>query len=198
MKLTRDDLPRLWLPCAILLVLLGAAGTLAWTSERDARLANQELQTATQARNQIEQRLRQVRTEEEDIKQRAGLLLRLKQAGIAGNEQRLEWIEMLHDIQNELRIPGMKYEFGPQAPLDGKQDGGWFASTLRIQFRLLHEEDLLKLLTRIEQQARAMVIVRSCRLAPLPTSGNEAQPAALLGAECEMQWLTVQLPGGKS
>lgn len=192
----RKDLPRLWLPAAIALVLIVVAGTLAWVSEREARQAAQTLQAATAARQRIEQRLSQVRTEEEDIKQRAALWLKLKEAGMVGEERRLEWVEMLRDIQQELRIPGLSYEFGPRQPLDGKDTPGWHASPLRIQFRLLHEEDLLNALERIEQRAPALVIVRACRLAPLTTPGDGAKPAALLGAECDMQWLTATLPGG--
>ena len=50
-------------------------------------------------------------------------------------------MELLRDTQRALRLPGMKYEFGVQTALDGGKVAvdGWYASPLRIQFRLLHE-----------------------------------------------------------
>lgn len=199
MKLTRADLPRLWLPLAAMLALFAAAAILAWNSHRNAEQAEREKQAALTLRNQTEQRLLQVRLEEQEIKERAQLLLHLQASGVAGEERRLDWIELLRDGQRSLRLPGMKYEFGAQAPLDTDPTGshGWFASPLRIQLRLLHENDLLNFLEYIQRNARAQVIVRSCKLAPLPGQSEEANAYGQLAADCEMQWLTVRQRAGK-
>ena len=63
---------------------------------------------------------------------------------------------------------------------------------MRLQLRLLHEEDLLNVLARIQKNAKALVIVRSCKLAPLSRQADGREAMAQLGAECEMQWLTVR------
>ncbi len=194
MKLTRADLPKLWFPLAAMLAMIAIALGLAESSRRDAESARQSRDQAATSRTQIDQRLRQVRTEEQDIKTRAQLVLRLKQSGIVGDERRLDWMELLRDTQRELRLPGMKYEFGPQTAIDGPTGGNpaWYASTLNIRLRLLHEEDLLNFLSRIQQEAKALVIVRNCKLAPLSNAGDPREALAQLGAECEMQWLTVR------
>ncbi len=200
MKLTRADLPRLWLPFAAMLALFAAAGLLAWNSHHNAEKAAQEKQTALSLRNQTEQRLLQVRLEEQEIKERARLLVYLQESGIAGEERRLDWIELLRDSQRSLRLSGMKYEFGAQVPLDAPASGSsyaWFASPLRIQLRLLHENDLLNFLEHIQRNARAQVIIRSCKLAPLTGQRDAANASALLAADCEMQWLTVRRPAGR-
>ena len=199
MKLVRSDLSRLWLPLAAMLALFAAAALLAWNAHRHAEQAAQERQVAQSQRDQTEQRLRQVRSEEQEIKERAQLLRYLQESGIAGEERRLDWIELLRDSQRALRLPGMKYEFGAQAPLDASDSGpyGWYASPLRIQLRLLHENDLLHFLEHIQRQARAHVIVRSCKLAPLPGQRDSEMPGGHLVADCEMQWLTLRQRTGQ-
>lgn len=199
MTLTRRDLRTLALPLAALLTMLLIAGLLAWRTHTNTVKAAQERDAASAARNQIEQRLRQVRNEEQEIKERARLLQYLQSSGIAGEERRLDWMELLRDSQRQLRLPGMKYEFGVQTAVDGGKlaADGWYASPLRIQFRLLHEGDLLNFLARVQKDASALVIVRACKLAPLPGQPDARAAPAQLGAECEMQWLTVRRPPGK-
>ena len=197
MKLTQNDLRRLGLPVLIMALLMAIGAWLAWQTRQGAEQATRELQSATDAHHRAELRLRQVRTEEQEIKDRSSLLQRMQRDGIAGEEKRLDWVELLRDIQRELRIPGMKYEFGTQAAIAGSN--GWYTSPLRIQFRLLHEGDLLRALERIERQAKALVVVRNCKLSVLPASTNDgANLSGQLAADCEMEWLTVRLPETKS
>lgn len=199
MKLTGRDLPKLWLPLLAALAMFLVAGLLVWGSQLDAGKAEQERSVATAAKNQIEQRLRQVRTEEQEIRDRTQLLQQLQNSGITGDEKRLDWMEMLRETQRELRIPGMSYEFGAQTSLDKGEDATytWFSSPLVLKLRLLHEEDLLNFLARVEKNARALVIVRSCKLAPLPSQANGREGMAQLSAECDMQWLTARPASGK-
>ncbi|MFH1658074.1 MAG: hypothetical protein ABIG35_02065 [Pseudomonadota bacterium] len=199
MKLTGRDLPKLWLPLLAALAMFLVAGLLVWGSQFDAGKAEQERSVATAAKNQIEQRLRQVRTEEQEIRERTQLLQQLQNSGITGDEKRLDWMEMLRETQRELRIPGMSYEFGAQTSLDKGEDAtyAWFSSPLLLKLRLLHEEDLLNFLARVEKNARALVIVRSCKLVPLPSQANGREVMAQLSAECDMQWLTARPASGK-
>ena len=199
MTLTRNDLRKLALPLAAMLALLTVAGLLAWSTHSDAIKAEQERTAASAARTQIEQRLRQARNEEQEIKERARLLQHLQNTGIAGEERRLDWMELLRDSQRQLRLPGMKYEFGVQTAVDGGKIAadGWYASPLRVQLRLLHEGDLLNFLSRVQKGASALVIVRGCKLTPLSDQPDTRIVPAQLGAECEMQWLTVHHPPGK-
>lgn len=199
MKLTRRDLPKLWLPLVATLALISVAGLLAWATHLDADKADRERNAAASAKNQIEQRLRQVRTEEQEIKERTQRLQQLQDAGIIGEERRLDWMETLRDAHHELAIPGMNYEFGAQSSLDNVENGTqtWFSSPLHLQLRLVHEEDLLRFLARVEKEAKALVIVRSCKLSPLPRPTDSRGNMAQFGAECDMQWLTVHRSSGK-
>ena len=126
------------------------------------------------ASRKSKERLARVRTEEQEIKTRTQQFQQMEQAGITGQEKRLDWTELLRDLQQQLRLPGMSYEFGPQVPLETTTDAGYayHSSQLKIQLRLLHEEDLLNFITRLQQEAKAMVLVRSCKLVRLPAANS--------------------------
>lgn len=199
MKLTRRDLHKLWPPVLGMLLLVGASIFIALFAHGDALQAEQTRNAASSAQSQIEQRLRQVRTEELEIKERTRQLQQLQQSGITGEERRLDWLELLRDSQHALRLPGMKYEFGAQVPLDKEATAAyaWYASPMHLQLRLLHELDLLNFLERIEREAKALVIVRACKLTPLTGAADAREAFAQLSAECELQWLTVRQVAGR-
>lgn len=198
MKLTQRDLRKLLLPLLATLALWGAAGILAWWSHTETRGAAQERDRATEGKTRIEARLRQFRSEEIDLRERSLLFKRLQDAGILGEERRLDWMEQLRATQRDLRLPGLQYEFAAQAPLNQTAASGyaWFNSPLRLRMRLLHEGDLLSTVERIQREAHALVIVRTCRLAS-PT-GEHKESFAPLNADCDMDWLTARPPSGRS
>lgn len=200
MKLSNRDLQKLVLPIVATLVLFGAAGALAWWTQADAQQAELERNRAAEAKSRIEMRLRQFHSEELDLKERSQLLQRLQNSGVLGAEQRLDWMEQLRNTQRDLRIPGLKYEFEAQVPLnkDAPAAYAWFNSPLHLQLRLLHEGDLLNTLGRIQQEAKALVIVRSCKLAPPSASVERREIAAPLNADCELDWLTARRAAGRS
>ncbi len=194
MKLTRRDLDKLLWPMLGALTLMLLATLPAWWSYGDLEAAQRQRDAAAARKQRIEQRLSQVRTEEQELKERARVFQRLQQSGIAGPERRLEWTELLRDIQYRLRIPGLGYEFGVRQPLH-QSDGNYayFVSPMRLQLRLVHEEDLLRILASLQREAKALVLIRQCTLAPL--AGREAAAdLAQLTAECDLRWVTVDRP----
>ena len=198
MKFTQRDLVKLKWPLVGALLLLVIAGLLAWWSQQDAQKAEQQRKAAENSKNQIEQRLRQVRTEEQELKERAQIFQKMQKSGIAGEEKRLDWTEMLRAIQSDIRLPAMTYEFGAQIALENMtgQDYAYFASPMRLQLRLLHEEDLLNFLARLQKEAKALVLIRSCKLSPQPGSSEVREVLPQLSAECELQWITVRRSAG--
>ena len=200
MKLKQDDLAKLRFPLLVMISLLAVALFIAWWSYTEAQMATEERNRALGTKNQVEQRLLLARTEEQELKVRASTFQQLGNSGITGEEKRLDWMETLGDIQRDLHLPGMSYEFGAQAPLETAPgaDYAFFASPMRVRLRLLHEEDLLNFLTRVQKGASAMVLVRSCKLTPLSQSGRDGESTAQLAADCELQWITVRRSSEKS
>ncbi len=196
MKFERRDLTKLQWYALLALVAIAIAVAAGFWSNVGAGKARVERDAAAVRKAQTEQRLSQVRTEEQEIKERTQQFQQMEQAGVTGPEKRLDWTELLRELQRQLRLPGMTYEFGPQLPLENGPAAGYayHSSQLKIQLRLLHEEDLLNFIARLQREAKAMVLVRNCKLSRLPP-GNSADGAQLL-AECGMEWVTLRRASG--
>lgn len=197
MKFAARDFVKIRLPLLGSLLLIALAGALAWWSIGQAQRASHERDMAAASKNQVEKRLRQVRTEEQELKERAQVFQKMESSGITGEERRLDWTEMLRQIQQEMRLPGMTYEFGAQKALENANGAyAFFASPMRLQLRLLHEEDLINFLASVQREAKALVLVRNCKLTPHAGSSEGRAAAARLAAECELQWVTVRPSSG--
>jgi cell division protein FtsL len=197
MKLTGADLPRLQLSLlAALLMIASGAGSvyLALKSTRQARF---EQAAAQKERNDVDAKLKQVRSEEAEIKQKSAVFNKLEARGVIGEEQRLEWVELLKAIRERRRLLDLQYEIAPQrvlAPTPGSSLA-FYASTMKLELKLLHEEDLTRLLGDLRQQARALIQVRSCNVWRLPRNAGESAASAQLQAACEIDWITLhQVP----
>jgi len=191
MKLASADLPKLQLSllAALLMIALGAAGIyLTLNSTRVARL---ELAAAQKESDDIEGKLKRVRREEAEIKLKSTVFNALKARGVIGEEQRLDWVDLLRSIRDRHRLIDLRYEIAPQRPLDAAPGSAFafYASTMKVELKLLHEEDLTRLLDDLRQQARALILVRHCAVSRLPRGG---EGSAHLQAECQIDWITLR------
>ena len=192
--LGRDFAKLRWHLLLAIITLFVAALVILWGVRYD-RESHQLNQAAHNRQQQIENRLKQVRNEEEEIRQKAALFLQLQQAGVFGPEKRLDWTEMLADLQRQLRLSSMEYEFAPQAALESTITGGYtfYKSRMKLRLGLLHEEDLLRFTRALETQARALVVVQACKVAKQsPTTSEREGIPANLTAECELDWITAR------
>lgn len=189
MKSRRRDIRKLHRPLLGVLATLALAGTLfAWSNSQHEE-ARQQNAAARLRKNQLEQRLRQAGGEIHDLEARSRSFRQLQESGMIGEEKRLEWLETLQTIQREQHLSGLNYQFGVKAPLaaSNRPDPLYFSSPLHLQARLPHEESLLRLLTRLENELSAFVMMRGCNI------GRSAPPGTIapLIAKCEMELITL-------
>lgn len=199
MTLTSNDLQRLrWHLLTAVAALLGAGLLIWWSLQLQTRTERELQQTQTRALA-AERRLQQVRGEEEEIRDKAALFVALREAGILGAEQRLDWTEQLTRQQRQLRLPGMDYEFAPQTALDSSPSGtyGFYRSPMKLHLHLLHEGDLLRFINGLETGARALVVARQCKLSRLPANSSDRERLAQLTGDCELDWITANRNGKK-
>lgn len=197
MTFTFRDLAKLRWQLIATLLLLGLAGALAFWSHQERQRADAAYQIVERNYRQSEARLRQVNTEEQEIKDKAALFNQLTASALIGEEKRLDWTEQLRALQQRLHLPKMEYEFAPQALASGGESSQfvYVTSPLKLSLHVLHEGDLLTYLNDLQQHAKALVVVRTCTLARIPEGAQErATTLAQLTAQCELDWLTAK-PG---
>jgi len=204
MKLEPKDFPKLQISLMAMLVMVAiGAGTVVF-SRHSVSQANSAFAAAQSERNEMDGKLKRVRSEEHEIREKAALFNALKARGVIGEEQRLEWVELLKEIRERHRLIELRYEIAPQQSLEKTPTGTLilYASTMKLQLSLLHEEDLTRLLDDLRRQARALVQIRRCDVSRIPRSGGENTLQGLLQAECLIDWITLREPdknkgGGK-
>ncbi len=199
MKLDRTDLPKLQLSLLATALMLAVGASIVHFS-LDANRTAQQVRNAAQAeRNEFDGKLKRVREEEGEIRDKSAIFSLLQARGVIGNERRLEWIELLKDIRDKRQLIELQYEIAAQRPLDPNPIGDYafFVSTMKVQLKLLHEEDLTRLLDDLRQQAKALIQVRQCSITRLPREAAERGTAALLQAECLIDWITLREVGSK-
>jgi hypothetical protein len=194
MKLDAKDLPKLQisLVAAVLMIALGTATV--HFSLKTSKTTKIELATAQSERNDFDGKLKRVRNEENEIKEKSATFSRLQARGVIGEEQRLEWVELLKEIREKRRLIDLEYEILPQRSLDATPGNGFafFASPMKVQLKLLHEEDLTRFIDDLRQQAKALVQVKSCQVSRLPRSSGEIGMPAQLVADCQIDLLTLR------
>ena len=62
---------------------------------------------------------------------------------------------------------------------------------MKLQLKLLHEEDLLRLIDDLHRQASALTQVNNCKVWRLPKERAERGPHAQLQADCRIDWITL-------
>lgn len=202
MKLGTADFPKLQfsLLLAVLMIAIGAGAvyfSLNWSKSAKLRLM-----AAQNERSDFAGKLQRVRSEENEIKQKSAIFNDLRSRGVIGDEQRLEWVELLKEVRDQRKLIDLKYEIAPQRSLDAKPINGYnfFSSEMKLQLKLLHEEDLTRLLSDLRQRANALIQVRNCSVARLPRGTTENGTSAQLQADCQIEWITLHEvennPGG--
>jgi hypothetical protein len=192
MKFGLRDLSRLRASLLAVALMVALGGTAIVVSGDRIAVARAAFSTAQAERNEIDGKLRRLRGEENEIRRKATLFKQLQVDGVVGEDQRLEWVELLKEIRDQRRLIEIRYEFAQQHALDDARTGsfGLYASTMKLQARLLHEEDLIYLLDDLRQQARALIQVKRCDVTRRTNVDDALQ--GLLQADCLIDWITLR------
>ena len=160
----------------------------------DARqqLARQEVQM-----REARTRLQKSGEEKVSIVKHLGAFQQLQQRGFVGEEQRINWLDGLRLTNQQADLFGVDYEIGVQKPYAFAADlnPGQIQlkeSVMKLKFRLLHEEDLMRFLGILAQQGAGIYTVDMCTLNRIGTSSAiRYQPN--LNAECDLAWITASV-----
>lgn len=176
-------------------LMFSGGGMLLYFAHQGKEGAELARLAAVTLRGEAEARLQRVRNEENEIRQDSLLFYQLQERGVIGEEQRLDWVELLEEIRDKRRLLDLRYEIAPQRPLDAGAVGNFvfLLSSMKVQMKLLHEEDLIRLLSDLRRQAKALIRIKGCNVERLPpTVAERAGDWANLQADCEIDWLTLR------
>ena len=121
----------------------------------------------------------------------------LEDEGIIGREYRLNWIENLRAVSNELRLPNLRYSidsqllYEPEFPV-AKGKFKVFVSRMKLSLGLLHEGDLLRFFQELDQRATGLYSVSDCSIRRAGPSFQADPTKSNLNAACTLQWYTVK------
>jgi len=202
MNFSADELKRLVLPLLALLVLVGAGVALILWSDTVLVQAKQRLDMVQTERSENRERLTRIADEEREVKEKLAVYRRLKDLGIIGPERRLEWADAIKRIRAQRDLIDLRYRVEPQqqfASLPGKPGSiDFYASTMKVNLALLHEEDLLGFLADLRASGNAYYAVRKCALTRTGVPAAAANLAARVRADCEIDFITIVDRGAKS
>jgi len=201
MNFTPEELKKLSLPALLALALLAGGGGLIWSADVALKSAQRAAAAAQAERQQSGERLARIAEEEREVKEKINVYQRLKALNILGDERRLEWADAVTRIRTQRELLDLRYRVERQrllATLPGKPGNvDFFASTMRVDLALLHEEDLLRFLADLRDSGNAYYSVRSCQLSRTGPGGAAAVIAPRLRAECTIDLVTIVDRGAK-
>lgn len=184
---------------ALLLACLGIAAALHGNARQQE--ASRTFALDDTAFRQSKQRLDSVYAERREIDDYLPRFNTLKSLGALGNENRLEWIERITSIRGELALPRLVYTIEPRQASQQMQQpvaGLVFeTSRMKLDFALVHEGDLLRLIERLRAPAIGIFELRACTLtrSPVPAAaaGLNASGAfdGNLEGSCEFDWISL-------
>lgn len=194
MKFGTSDIPKLQWSVLATIAMIAVGGAAVWFALNATQAAMRDRAAAQAERNEFDSKLKQVRNEEDEIKQKSAVFNALQARGMIGEEQRLEWVELLKDIRDKRRLIDLQYEIAPQHRLDTSSGSGFafYSSSMHLQLKLLHEEDLTRLIDDLRERARALIQVKRCDVSRLPRGSGDGSPAAQLQADCRIDWITLR------
>ena len=201
MNFTPDELKKLALPVLAAVLLLAAGAGLIWGANEALKSAQRAAATAQAERQQNGERLARIAEEEREVKEKIDVYNRLKALNIIGEERRLEWADAVNRIRAQRELLDVRYRVERQRllmSLPGKPANvDFYASAMRVDLALLHEEDLLRFLGDLRESGNAFYSVRGCSMTRSgPGPGGAA--ASRLRAECNIDLITIRDRGAKS
>jgi hypothetical protein len=198
--MTQADLQVLRYPLLALIAVALVGAAAVYYSERMMMAARQQLAQQQIQLKDARTRLQKSGDEREIIIRYLDRYRQMEGLGYIGDEQRINWLDGLRVANRQADLFGVDYQIGAQRPYAYAADynPGQIAlnqSVMRLRFRLLHEEDLLRFFNALARQGNGLFTIDQCMLRRINTGGIiRYQPN--VNAECDLSWITVKVGAG--
>ncbi|VAW57854.1 hypothetical protein MNBD_GAMMA11-2777 [hydrothermal vent metagenome] len=124
----------------------------------------------------------------------------LKESGIVGNEDRLNWVDTIESSSTRFKIPYLKYRIEKRTPvssinLDRKYPGiTLLKSPMTLEMQLLHEGDLFTIINYLDKAAKGLFDIQNCTISRNQISSNSLLDSTTdrnFTALCKLNWYTI-------
>jgi hypothetical protein len=194
-SLSREELQKLALPILLALGLVATGAGLIFGANEMLRTSQIQLSAAQTERRQNAERLARIAEEEREVNEKIDLYQRLKALHILGEERRLEWADAINRIRVQRELLDLRYRVERQKLINSAQgkpaNVDFYASTMKVELALLHEEDLLRFLADLRESGNAFYSVKKCTLARLSQSVGGTTMTPRLRCDCDIDLITV-------
>ena len=195
--MNQADLQALRNPLLVLIAVLLIAAAAVYSTEQLKVSAERQLAQQQARLNEARTRLQKSGDEKDIIVRYRDAFQALQRAGFVGEEKRINWLDGLRVTNQQADLFGIDYQIGSQkkyqyaASLNPGQIQ-LFESEMRLRFRLLHEEDIIRFFGLLARQNLGIFHVDQCEMRRIDTRGIiRFQPN--VSADCEVSWITAKV-----
>ena len=120
--------------------------------------------------------------------------LLLVKNNVVGEENRLNWIEIIQATANSRNMPSVKYNLSSQILVEDKtgehkaQGLEVYKSEMTLDMRMAHEGDLFAMLNTLKEKAQGLFVVEQCKIGKQGKSS--AKTNENMRANCLLNWYT--------
>jgi hypothetical protein len=201
MNISRQDWNKLRYPIISLGVALILVTLLVGYAENRKSRNQQAVELQQRQLDQARQRYQSSGQEKETIIKYLPLYRKLIEDGFIGEERRIEWVDGLRTVHQQNKLFGINYTINTQEeykPTFALNVGTFtlYRSVMKLELAMLHEGDLLTLISELDVQQTTPFIVRDCEITRTGAI-NTNNLATNMRANCELDWLTIREPQAK-
>jgi len=195
MKFSTKDLPHIRGLLIMLALALILGAVLIYVSDGVLTKAQQSKIIADREWSEALRKLERTKNEQEDLQGYYHQYQNLVEQNVIGLERRLDWIETIEKIRNQLNIFSVKYKLEPQETLNLENNStsnsfDLHRSNMTLDFSLLHEGQLLNFFDALSEEAKGMYLLESCTLTRNDLV-RQLRFVPNLQAECTLGWITL-------
>jgi hypothetical protein len=198
MKFTESDFRLMRWSLAAICASLALSGVILYSTNKYADSTSQSLRAAQNKVIDAQNRLTMARQDLENLSDYSQEYYALERNKIIGDDHRLDWMDALEKLRDQNLVIDFRYNIAPQrtyAPQPAIDSGNFdiHYSETKLQFELLHEDQLLKFFDALRSQSNGWYQLEGCSMQR--TSMNEETAAAAgpnIKAECIGGWITLK------
>jgi len=202
MNFSKADFPLIRTSAIATLASALLSGIIVYASQEFSDYAQTEFRKANNHLNEVRNRRNNALQDREYLETYSKDYESLQASNIIGDERRLDWMEELDKLRRQNLVIDFGYNISPQSIYSSLPtlDSGNLNinySEMKLQFDLLHEEQLLNFLSAMQKQVPGHYQLQGCKM-QLASTNNEdiedniPQASINIKAECTGGWITLK------